>query len=211
MNFLEGEAPSKIEMSECPHKNNESHNECPSDTSDTPATLHSINKENLMPYAQHLEKPTVILPKDREESTIPKKDGGKWSYPSPLMFYNALLRKGKETSPQDIPIMVDIHNSLNESTWKLLEKIERKLYPTSQDLRLVEFRGRPDKKTPKAWVFSLMGVHTFDRHDWFVSRDGIVYRYVIDYYSAGDSGFSVDIRPAIDGPKSLIDRIKLLF
>jgi hypothetical protein len=44
----------------------------------------------------------------------------------------------------------------------------------------------------------------FDHHEWFVSRpDGGTRRYVIDYYSAGELEFSLDVRPAVDDLSSL--------
>lgn len=57
----------------------------------------------------------------------------------------------------------------------------------------------------------------FDRHDWYVHRHaprGKVkeVRYVIDYYSAppeptGEPVFYLDVRPAIDGPTAVAERM----
>ena len=55
----------------------------------------------------------------------------------------------------------------------------------------------------------------FDRHDWIVDRCGKEVRYVIDYYDVGevdirDHSFAVlDVRPALDSPEALWDRMKV--
>jgi hypothetical protein len=36
----------------------------------------------------------VNLPIEKTDSSIKKPDGKVWEYPSPLQFYNALVRKG---------------------------------------------------------------------------------------------------------------------
>lgn len=52
----------------------------------------------------------------------------------------------------------------------------------------------------------------FDRHDWYVLREGgQEVRYVIDYYSGppeptGEPVFYLDVRPAIDRPSAVIER-----
>jgi cytochrome c heme-lyase len=55
--------------------------------------------------------------------------------------------------------------------------------------------------------------HT-DRHDWTVNRCGKQVRYVIDYYSGredepGVPVFHADIRPALDSPGALVDRVRM--
>lgn len=54
----------------------------------------------------------------------------------------------------------------------------------------------------------------FDRHDWHVRRanDGTSQRYVIDYYSCPDDEngmpvFSLDVRPAVDTPGAVFERV----
>jgi cytochrome c heme-lyase len=56
----------------------------------------------------------------------------------------------------------------------------------------------------------------FDRHDWFVQRQGPngpkEVRYVIDYYSGppeptGEPVFYLDVRPAIDRPSAAVERM----
>lgn len=54
----------------------------------------------------------------------------------------------------------------------------------------------------------------FDRHDWIVDRCGTDVRYVIDYYDGGslDDKYRfalLDVRPALDSPQNILDRIKV--
>ena len=52
----------------------------------------------------------------------------------------------------------------------------------------------------------------FDRHDWTIDRCGKPVRYVIDYYGGANEGknpvFHCDIRPALDSPSALFDRVR---
>lgn len=91
--------------------------------------------------------------------------------------------------------------------------------------RLLRFMGRPDDRTPKAYLHQVLAslapayfaaAPPFDRHDWYVARrlpDGSEreVRYVIDYYSGppeetGEPVFFLDVRPAVDGPTSAAER-----
>lgn len=54
----------------------------------------------------------------------------------------------------------------------------------------------------------------FDRHDWIVDRCGTDVRYVIDYYDGGspDDKYRfalLDVRPAMDSPQNIWDRMKV--
>lgn len=55
----------------------------------------------------------------------------------------------------------------------------------------------------------------FDRHDWIIDRCGRDVRYVIDYYDGGQVDpksyrFALlDVRPALDSPTALWDRMKV--
>lgn len=88
--------------------------------------------------------------------------------------------------------------------------------------RLVRFQGRSKDLTPKARLLQILGKvypdkfggpPPFDRHDWYVLRqNGKEVRYVIDYYSApsdpnGDSVFYLDVRPAVDRPGAILERV----
>lgn len=53
----------------------------------------------------------------------------------------------------------------------------------------------------------------FDRHDWIVDRCGEKVRYVIDFYRGKPDpsrpfAFSVDVRPALDSPGAVFDRLR---
>jgi cytochrome c heme-lyase len=71
---------------------------------------------------------SVVLPTEREPSTIPKGSGeGNWEYPSPQQMYNALLRKGyTDTDATAVESMVSVHNFLNEGAWAEIVEWERR-------------------------------------------------------------------------------------
>jgi cytochrome c heme-lyase len=87
-----------------------------------------IDPKNQMP-ATAAQQPSpgqrAELSTSRVQSSIPK--GGTestWLYPSPQMFWNALVRKNKaeNVDETDMDIVVKIHNEMNERAWrKLLE------------------------------------------------------------------------------------------
>ena len=85
--------------------------------------------------------------------------------------------------------------------------------------KLLKFRGRPDDYSPKARFNNLVrGIPLpFDRHDWTVDRCGESVRYIIDYYyeEKKQEGVSnpivVDVRPALDGPGALWDRMRMAY
>lgn len=202
-------------MSGCPvHHSTSTNAACSSDT---------INPSNNMPSAEILHTlPTspdaALLSTARESSTIPRSDGGStWQYPSPLMFYNALHRKGKGVPADSVSDMVAIHNQLNEAVWSEVAEKEQFLAPQCGEPKLKRFMGRPDELSPTAWwhVWVRGGEAPFDRHDWVVERCGCEVRYVIDYYSGhdvpGEASFNVDIRPALDSPQACLDRMRLFW
>lgn len=195
-----------------------------------------IDPTNQMP-AQANQAPApgqeTPLPVEREQSTIPK--GGTestWLYPSPQMFWNALVRKNKTEGAreEDMLDVVRIHNNMNEATWLQILEWE-KLHPVEgagKEPKLLRFLGRPDELSPKARLKVFAG-HTapFDRHDWIVDRGGNEVRYVIDYYhdEAGAEedktpehkhdfrsikSIKLDVRPALDSPQNIVDRIVLM-
>ena len=104
--------------------------------------------------------------------------------------------------------------------------------------RLVRFVGRPQDYSPKARLLNLLGYKLpFDRHDWVVDRCGrevraaptsrraagfafadaaaaLQVRYDIDFYNAAPEpgkpiGMHLDVRPALDSPTALLDRIRM--
>ncbi|KAK9861393.1 hypothetical protein WJX84_001237 [Apatococcus fuscideae] len=161
------------------------------------------------------EKP---ISTERIVSTIPKGGtDGTWVYPSPQMFYNALMRKGKgeDVKENDMDSVILAHNSMNELTWRKVQQWEG-LHPVTQsEATLLRFCGRPDNLSPLAWVHSwLDGRLPFDRHDWYVDRQGQEVRYVIDFYFDEDKAGSPDafklrVRPALDSVEAGMDRLRM--
>ena len=100
--------------------------QCPIDHSGS-----SLDPRNQMPTLSQAPAAhqSIALPVAREESTIPRDDEGRWEYPSPQQFYNALVRKGWETPEEHVEVMVQIHNFLNEQAWQEIVKWEKKENP----------------------------------------------------------------------------------
>ena len=111
--------------------------------------LSRINPFNRMPAFISQDRAagqTIVLPRERELSSIPKgrhkvlsgtseatvsgeDDGesGNWEYPSPQQMYNAMLRKGYTDTPEDaVESMVAVHNFLNEGAWAEIVEWERR-------------------------------------------------------------------------------------
>ncbi|VEU39795.1 unnamed protein product [Pseudo-nitzschia multistriata] len=131
-------------------------------------------------------------------------------------------------SEEDMASVVALHNNMNEKTWAKVVEWERQTYSEASAPKLLRFCGRPHDLSPKAALKHYLLGHPlpYDRHDWTVLRDdGSTVRYVIDYYydesRAGltdDSAMPdlhdrsatpsllVDVRPALDGPGSLLAR-----
>ncbi|KAI8899981.1 cytochrome c/c1 heme-lyase [Globomyces pollinis-pini] len=178
----------------------------------------TINPHNMMPVESQLytDEASKILSKDRMISGIQKSSNTteKWEYPSPLQFYNALKRKGKDAPAESIETMVDIHNFLNEGSWQEILQWERKYHCDCQDIGLLKFQGKPTELSPKAWFYTTFygADKPFDRHDWTIDRCGQTQRYIIDYYGGTDSdnaaSFNVDVRPALDNPQAIYDRLR---
>lgn len=145
-------------------------------------------------------------------------EGETWTYPSPQMFYNALVRKGKVTpggaEEQHVESMVAVHNNMNEVAWKKVIQWEETVNPSFSPAKLLKFQGRPSDLSPKAWLKHNVFQHPlpFDRHDWTVLRgDGSTARYVLDYYfddtsKSGKESLLVDVRPALDSVPALWHR-----
>jgi hypothetical protein len=91
-----------------------------------------ISPTNQMP-ASAAQAPSpgqrVPLSTARVSSTIPKggaEEGTTWQYPSPPMFWNALVRKAKAdgVDETDMDVVVKIHNEMNERAWRELTRWE---------------------------------------------------------------------------------------
>jgi cytochrome c heme-lyase len=156
-----------------------------------------------------------------------------WVYPSEQQLYNAMRRKGWNNIPeQSIPVVLQIHNQINEGTWGKIIEWEN----NSPDITLVRFQGRPRDLSPQAFIWSKilrLRPTPFDRHDWYVAhhyseegssnnkkneKNTLPQRYVIDYYmmdndntnSNNNGGIPrtyVDVRPAWEGPRGIQLRI----
>jgi Cytochrome c/c1 heme lyase len=128
----------------------------------------------------------------------------------------ALRRKGKDGGLSDdgasgtdsvhevMEHVVHTHNTMNEMTWHRVARWER-LHPESSESKLNRFIGRPDELSPLARLRALVwGQRPFDRHDWFVLRDGKEVRYVIDFYFAEERAGYADVRPSPDDAMHLL-------
>jgi len=170
--------------------------------------------------AKHAQTPlpdqTMPLDRARVVSGIPRgsfnphhqssENAKNWIYPSEQQLFNAMRRKGYQVTEDSIPTVLQIHNGINERTWRQIQEWE-----DSNDLVLDRFVGRPRDLSPKAWFLSkVLGRYDppFDRHDWHVRHESGVQRYVIDYYYLPPPDPSqppipyVDARPALDHPRA---------
>ncbi|XP_023018707.1 cytochrome c heme lyase [Leptinotarsa decemlineata] len=218
---FEGEIPP-----ECPmHQKSKSKtfsSECP-----VGGMSDELNPLNMMGPANQSPSPGQPFPLSthREVSTIPKaivKEGESqfWTYPSPQMFWNAMLRKGwrwkeEDIKQKDMDNIIKIHNANNEQAWQEVLKWEALHYNECKDPRLKSFGGKATDYSPRARMRQLMGYELpFDRHDWIVDRCGKEVRYVIDYYDGGsvDDKYKfalLDVRPAMDSFENIWDRMKV--
>jgi cytochrome c heme-lyase len=193
-----------------------------------------IDPTNQMPnIANQLPAPnqSIPLPTERIVSTIPKAgtDDSNWLYPSPQMFWNALVRKNKTdgANEEDIETVVAVHNNMNERTWKqvLVWEDLHNIEGIGREPKLLRFLGKPDDLSPKARFKMLFGHPApFDRHDWIIDRGGKEIRYIIDYYHDESvvnddmkpkqlqdfksmKSIKIDVRPALDSTEAILDRI----
>ncbi|KAG0725883.1 Cytochrome c-type heme lyase [Chionoecetes opilio] len=86
--------------------------------------INPLNQEGPPNQKPSPDQP-FTLPTERQVSSIPKADGkdDNWVYPSPQMFWNAMLRKGwrwrdDDLSKQDMHHIIRIHNVNNEMAWQ---------------------------------------------------------------------------------------------
>ncbi|OXU30244.1 cytochrome c-type heme lyase [Nasonia vitripennis] len=194
--------------------------ECPVQHDD----MSDLNPLNMMPKENQNPAPDqpFELSKERQVSSIPKasEEGGFWVYPSPQMFWNAMLRKGwrwkdEDISQKDMDDIIKIHNANNEQAWREVLKWEALHAFECTDPKLKSFGGKAKDYSPRARIRYWLGYGLpFDRHDWIVDRCGKNVRYVIDYYDGGDVDENhkfalLDVRPAMDSFENLWDRMKV--
>ncbi|KAF9001929.1 cytochrome c/c1 heme-lyase [Cyathus striatus] len=151
--------------------------------------------------------PAASLSTAREVSSIPNASDGNWVYPSEAQFFAAMARKNHNPHATDMKTIVPIHNAVNERAWaEILNWEAGRGGETCGGVRLVNFKGKPSEKSPRARWKTLLGYSApFDRHDWVVDRCGTRMRYVIDFYTGhnsnahdGNVSFFLDVRPALD-------------
>ena len=182
---------------------------------------------NDMAFSPTEKRPdqTVDMSVVRSLSGIPKSDYSpqhqantgameNWVYPSEQQYFNAMKRKGYNPPEKDIGAILAIHNSVNERGWE--QVLEWESFRGAKAPKLKKFEGRPKDLSPKAKLLTMLGVDApFDRHDWVVERDGgKEVRYVIDFYHVPNKpGLPVhmDVRPALDSPSAVLDRIEMQF
>lgn len=99
------------------------------------------------------------LPHDRETSSIPRANASEnWVYPSQAQFYAAMARKNHDPKASDMPVLVPIHNAVNERAWSELLKWEHGMGGDKcGGVKLVSFKGRPKDRTIRAWFNVLLG------------------------------------------------------
>jgi len=218
----------KGSIEQCPHFQKQSTEQKPNYPSECPmsgSTGNSdVNPLNMMPPANQMPAPDqpFLLSTSRVTSSIPKvseKDEN-WVYPSPQMFWNAMLRKGwrwqdDALSPADMENIVRMHNINNELAWLEVLKWEALHANECMNPRLASFGGKAKDYSPRARIRNWLGYKLpFDRHDWIVDRCGTRVRYVIDYYDSEkldhDSlTFTIlDVRPAFDSFTAVWDRTR---
>ncbi|KAF9472777.1 cytochrome C1 heme lyase [Pholiota conissans] len=162
--------------------------------------------------------PVFPLSEERETSSIPKAADGNWVYPSEAQFFKAMARKNHDPQPADMKSIVPIHNAVNERAWAEILKWEAgRGGEACGGVKLVNFKGKPTQKSPKAQFNMLLGYAApFDRHDWVVDRCGTKLRYIIDFYtghnSKGDNlSFYLDVRPALDSWEGIKMRLQSMW
>ncbi|CAF1376160.1 unnamed protein product [Didymodactylos carnosus] len=217
---------SSNKIEDCPHfqKQPISHKNIPSECPISSAAASSdINPLNMMPPANQMPAPDQPFPlsTNRVVSNIPKADKDEcWIYPSPQMFWNAMLRKGwrwqdDQLAPADMENIVRMHNINNELAWMEVLKWEALHAKECMHPRLKNFGGRAKDYSPRARIRSWMGYKLpFDRHDWVVDRCGKPVRYIIDYYDSENLDHEtltftiLDVRPAFDSFGAVWDRMR---
>ncbi|KAF7322535.1 Cytochrome c heme lyase [Mycena chlorophos] len=184
---------------------------CPVDHNDKCPVDHSKSQPSKSTWATLFSSPTAStstqssLSTERETSSIPKADDGKWVYPSEAQFFAAMARKNHNPQAGDMKTIVPIHNAVNERAWAEVMQWEAgRGGEACGGVKLVNFRGKPGEMSPRARVKTFMGYTApFDRHDWVVDRCGTQMRYIIDFYTGRNDGnaapsFYLDVRPALD-------------
>jgi len=144
-------------MSQCPVDHSKSSDQCPVDHS-TSSTWSSLFSSHPRPSS------ATNLSTDREVSSIPKSNNeeGNWVYPSEAQFFAAMARKNHNPQTADMKTIVPIHNAVNERAWAEILKWEAgKGGEACGGVKLVNFKGRPNDKSPRARWKMLLGCVSF--------------------------------------------------
>ena len=147
--------------------------------------LDPLNQMPVVPNQLPWPGQSAPLSTERAVSTIPKGGtAGTWVFPSPQMFYNALMRKGKgdDVTEADMEHIISVHNGapaggaralrrvpcvltrtyarragMNEMTWQQVLRWEQLHRGAGAPPALLRFLGRPDDLSPRARWRTLMG------------------------------------------------------
>ncbi|CAA9990074.1 cytochrome c1 heme lyase, putative [Plasmodium knowlesi strain H] len=151
----------------------------------------------------------------KEKSSIPS-NSGSWYYPSRNQFYRTTKKKGYNYSKEELDVALQIHNAVNEETWKRIMKKEQKYFDLCKEQKLIRFIGLPNKLSLKAFMLNLMGYNKpFDRHDWYIDRCGNTIKYIIDYYDGKSDerapvSIFIDARPQLS-VNNMVDYFKMVY
>jgi cytochrome c heme-lyase len=199
---------------------------CPHQSASKLKSCSALNARNLMPT--DLTKPSdavsTTLPDIRQISSIPKTampnsgedqpDSDKWVYPSQQQFYESMKRKNHSPDPDQMAVIVPMHNAMNERAWAQLLQWEEKYKSQCDKVTLKSFQGLPDSPSLRARWNALWGTQApFDRHDWTIDRCGQEVTYILDFYQGKPEkgalmSVYIDVRPKIDSFQVLCDRIE---
>mmetsp|Transcript_9020 Transcript_9020/g.20043 ORF Transcript_9020/g.20043 Transcript_9020/m.20043 type:complete len:221 (+) Transcript_9020:39-701(+) len=175
---------------------NQPSQECPIGAGIAAASQPSSSSSSSPPGVDNLSR-------DREVSSIPCTGGDKFMYPSERQFFTSANAKGHDLDPNDMSMVVAIHNAVNERAWQEILRFESIHASDCAVPTLSRFIGRPGDISPKARMLGLLGRSPpFDRHDWHIDRCGHKVRYLVDFYDGKPTpeapvSIYVDARPEV--------------
>ena len=72
-----------------------------------------------------------------------------------------------------MPAVVQIHNAVNEETWRRILEFETLHDKECRSPKLLRFVGNPNRMSWRARIYNALGFEApFDSHHWFVDRCG---------------------------------------
>ena len=107
-------------------------------------------------YALDTKRQTSSIPKGEISPQHQPENEEKWVYPSEQQYFNAMKRKGYEPAEHDVPVILAIHNLVNERGWSDVKKWEV-ISGCTTEPKLKQFLGRPKDISPKAYFLSMFG------------------------------------------------------